>query len=129
LRIQSSGLFFAGVLLLAISIPASAHHGRASYDATKLSTVKGTVTSIAFVNPHVQVFLNVKTGNGGVEKWLVEGTSPNMLVREGWDKNAVKPGDQITATGYPAKSGAKALRIEKIVLPNGREVTFEGPGN
>ena len=51
-----------------------------------------------------------------------------MLVREGWDRKTIKPGDQITATGHPARNGTYAMRIEKIVLPNGRELTFEGPG-
>ncbi len=73
--------------------------------------------------------LNVKGNNGSVEKWVVEGTSPNMLVREGWAKNTVKPGDEITATGHPAKDGSKALRIEKLVLSNGQELTFLGPGS
>ena len=116
-------------VLLTVSVPVFAHHGRAGYDSTKLSTVKGTVSAVEFVNPHVQVHLDVKGSHGEVEKWLVEGTSPNMLVREGWEKNTVKPGDEITATGHPAKDGTKALRIEKLVLPSGQELMFTGPGS
>ncbi len=116
-------------VFLTVSVPVFAHHGRAGYDSTKLSTVKGTVSAVEFVNPHVQVHLDVKGSHGEVEKWLVEGTSPNMLVREGWEKNTVKPGDEITATGHPAKDGAKAMRIEKLVLPSGQELTFVGPGS
>ncbi len=114
--------------LLAASVPVSAHHGRANYDPAKLTTVKGTVTSFEFVNPHMLVLLNVKTSSGNVEKWIVEGTSPNMLVREGWNKNTLKPGDHITATGHPARNGSNSMRIEKLVMANGRTVTFEGPG-
>jgi hypothetical protein len=118
----------AGIALFGVSYPALAHHGRATYDETKLATIMGTVSSFQFSNPHALLILNVKDGKGNIEQWTGEGTSPNMLVREGWDKRTIKPGDQITATGHPARNGTNSMRIEKIVLPNGRELTFEGPG-
>ena len=117
---------FAG--LLAAALPAFAHHGQATYDETKLATIMGTVSSFQFSNPHALLTLEVKDDKGNIQKWIGEGTSPNILVREGWDRKTVKPGDQITATGHPARSGAYSMRIEKIVLPNGKELTFEGPG-
>jgi hypothetical protein len=124
-------LFFPVALMagfLVAAVPAFAHHGRATYDETKLATIMGTVSSFQFSNPHALLILNVKNGKGNIEMWIGEGTSPNMLVREGWDRKTIKPGDTITATGHPARSGANSMRIEKIVLPNGKEVTFEGPG-
>jgi hypothetical protein len=126
---KGMNLLVALIVLLAISLPVSAHHGRAGYDSAKTATVKGTVISVDFVNPHVLVQLDVKGGDGSTEKWIVEGTSPNMLVREGWAKNTVKPGDEITASGHPAKDGGKTLRIQKLVLANGHELTFLGPGS
>jgi len=105
-----------------------AHHGRAEFDTTKVFTIMGTVSAFQFSNPHAQLFLDVTNDKGKIEKWIGEGTSPNMLVREGWDRKTLKPGDQITATGHPARNGSYSLRIEKIILPNGRELTFEGPG-
>jgi DNA/RNA endonuclease YhcR with UshA esterase domain len=117
-----------GVVFLGMSQSALAHHGRASYDATKLLTIMGTVSSFQFSNPHAQLFLDVKDDKGNIEKWIGEGTSPNMLVREGWDRKTIKPGDQITATGHASRNGTNTMRIEKIVLPNGKELTFEGPG-
>lgn len=116
------------IVLLGISHSAYAHHGRASYDATKVFTIMGTVSSFQFLNPHAQLLLDVKDDKGNIEKWVGEGTSPNMLVREGWDRKTIKPGDQITVTGHAARNGTNNLRIEKIVLPNGKEMTFEGPG-
>jgi hypothetical protein len=113
---------------LAAAFPVRAHHGRATYDETKLATIMGTVSAFQFSNPHAQLFLDVKDAKGNIEKWVGEGTSPNMLVREGWDKKTVKPGDQVTATGHPARNGTNSMRIEKVVLPDGRELTFEGPG-
>jgi hypothetical protein len=113
---------------LSASAPVFAHHGKATYDETKWATIMGTVSSFQFLNPHALLTLNVKNDKGSIEKWVGEGTSPNMLVREGWDRKTIKAGDQITATGHPARDGSNNMRIEKIVLPNGRELTFEGPG-
>ena len=91
-------------------------------------TIMGTVSSFQFSNPHAQLVLDVKDDKGKIETWIGEGTSPNMLVREGWNRRTIKPGDQITATGHPARNGTNTMRIEKIILPNGKELTFEGPG-
>jgi hypothetical protein len=113
---------------LAIAAPSFAHHGRATYDETKVATIMGTVSSFQFSNPHALLYLDVKDGKGNIEKWVGEGTSPNMLVREGWDRRTIKQGDQVTATGHPARNGGNSMRIEKIVLPSGKELTFEGPG-
>jgi len=108
---------------LFVSGPLLAHHGETNYDTEKLVSVKGTVTDFQFINPHVQVFMDVKNGNGEIEKWSCEARSPIMLVRlGGWDKNTLKPGDVITASGFRAKNGSTILRLKKIVLSNGREM-------
>lgn len=125
-RIMAS--LISGIVLLGASYPVYAHHGGASYDATKVFTIMGTVSSFQFTNPHAQLVLDVKDDKGNIEHWVGEGTSPNMLVREGWNRKTVKPGDQITATGHPARNGSNSMRIEKVVLSDGRELTFEGPG-
>jgi hypothetical protein len=72
-------------------------------------------------NPHVQISLEAKDDKGNVEKWIGEATSPNLLVREGWDKNTLKPGDVITVSGHQDKNGSRTLRLMKIVMPDGRE--------
>ena len=109
--------------VLFVSGPLLGHHGETNYDTEKLVSVKGTVTDFQFINPHVQVFMDVKNGNGEIEKWSCEARSPIMLVRlGGWDKNTLKPGDVITASGFRAKNGTTILRLKKIVLANGREM-------
>lgn len=128
MRKRIAAWLFTGVLFLVMSHPLLAHHGRASFDATRVFSIMGTVSAFQFSNPHVQVYLDVKDDKGNIEKWTGEGTSPNMLVREGWDRKTIKPGDRITATGHPARNGTNTMRVEKIVLPGGRELTFEGPG-
>src|ERR1700687_5013135 len=115
----------AGLLML--SAPMFAHHGVAAYDMRKLTTVKGTVTDFQFINPHVEIYFNVvvEGEKGKVEQWIAEANSPNVLARAGWNKNVVKPGDQITAIGYRAKNGSTTMRLHKIVLPNGKELILE----
>ena len=111
----------AGVLFA--SGPLLAHHGEANYDTTKVVTVKGTVTEFQFINPHVQIFLDVRNDKGEIEKWAGEARSPSMLGRiGGWDKNTIKIGDVITASGHRTKNGTNFLRLLKVVLPDGREM-------
>jgi hypothetical protein len=113
-------LLFSGLFL---SVPLLAHHGEVNYDTEKVVSVKGTVTNFQFINPHVQIFLDVKNDKGEIEKWSCEARSPIMLVRVGgWDKSTLKPGDVITASGFRAKNGSTILRLKKIVLANGREM-------
>ena len=108
---------------LFVSAPILAHHGETNYDTDKLVSIKATVTSFQFINPHVQIFLDEKNDKGEIEKWTCEARSPAMLVRNGdWDKNTLKPGDVITAIGFQSKNGAKILRLKKIVLPDGKEL-------
>jgi hypothetical protein len=128
MRIRISAVAMSAAAALAFAFPALAHHGQATYDEAKVFTIMGTVASFQFTNPHVLFVLNVKDDKGNTEKWTGEGTSPNMLVREGWDRKTIKPGDLITATGHPARDGEKFMRVAKIVLPNGKELTCEGPG-
>ena len=108
---------------LFVSAPILAHHGETNYDTDKLVSVKATVTSFQFINPHVQIFLDEKNDKGEIEKWICEARSPAMLVRNGdWDKNTLKPGDTITVIGFRSKNGANILRLKKIVLADGKEL-------
>jgi len=110
-----------GILLA--SGPLLAHHGEANYDPEKVVSAKGTVTNFQFINPHVQIFLDVKNKKGEIEQWICEARSPSMLVRVGgWDKSTLKPGDVITASGHRARNGSNVLRLQKIVLSDGREM-------
>jgi hypothetical protein len=108
---------------LFVSSPILAHHGETNYDTDKLVTIKATVTQFEFINPHVQITMDVKNDKGEIEKWVCEARSPAMLVRNGdWDKNTLKPGDVIAATGFRSKNGANILRLKKIVLADGKEL-------
>jgi DNA/RNA endonuclease YhcR with UshA esterase domain len=129
LRTKPLTVFVLVAGLLAASGSVFAHHGTANYDMTKALTVKGTVTDFQFINPHTLILFDVKNDKGEVEHWQAEATSPNHLVRAGWTKNTVKPGDQISISGFRAKNGANVLRFQKMVLANGQEIVEGGSDN
>src|SRR6202166_3634001 len=106
-----------------ISAPLLAHHGEANYDTEKIVSVKGTVAEFEFVNPHVQITLDVKNDKGEIEKWTGEARSPAMLSRYGgWDRNTLKVGDVITFSGHRTKNGTNFMRLHKIVTSDAKEL-------
>jgi hypothetical protein len=111
-------IFCVGALLI-VSGPTFAHHGTAAYDTKNIVTVKGTMTDFRFINPHVQLYFDVKNEKGEVEKWQAELTAPNKLSRAGWDKYTLRPGDSITASGYVTKDGGHTMWINKLIGPSG----------
>jgi hypothetical protein len=114
----------AVLLLLSLAGATNAHHGIAAwYDPTKSVTVKGTVTSFDWTNPHAYVYLDAKDEKGRIEKWTAEMGSLGMLARHGWRKDTVKAGDDITVIGKPAKDGKPTMILDKAVLANGQELT------
>ena len=113
---------FAFIALLVLSISAFAHHGTAAYDTKNIVTVKGTMSDFRFINPHVQLFFDVKNDKGEVEKWQAELTAPNKLARAGWDKSTLKPGDSITASGYVGKNDPHTMWINKLIGPDGTQL-------
>lgn len=115
-------LFAGFAVLLTVSGPVFAHHGASPYDASKLTTVKGTVSDFQFINPHVVIFVDVVDDKGKVETWVGEANSPNVLSRHGWNRDIIKKGDQITVIGNRGKNGSKTLRLQKVVLSNGQEL-------
>lgn len=124
IRGARSAFCVTGAVLLMIAVPALAHHGNAAYDLDKPITLKGTVTEFAWSNPHVQIYFDVKDAKGKVVHWASETVSPGMLARQGWTKSDLKPGEEITITVGPAKSGAPVGYALKIVLANGKELVL-----
>jgi len=115
-------LLWAAALLLASSA-VFAHHGRSNYDVTSNITIKGVVTQFDWVNPHAIILLDVTTDDGKIEKWTAETNSPNTLSRQGWSRNTVKVGDQITLVGHRVKGGGLYINFSKITLPDGQVLT------
>jgi hypothetical protein len=117
------GLMIAGLGLLWTAAPAMAHHSfAAEYDGNKPITLKGTVTKVDWMNPHIWVYLDVKDDSGTVAHWQCEGGPPNTLTRNGWTKSALKIGDAVTVTGFMAKDGTHTCNSRSVKLPDGRSV-------
>ena len=115
-------LLIAGAVVGAVAPLSLAHHGNAAYELDKPITLRGTVTEFMWSNPHVQIYFDVKDAKGKTVHWASETVSPGMLARQGWTKNELKPGDEITITVGPAKSGAPIGYALKIVFANGKEL-------
>ena len=101
---RSVGVVLAA--LLAASGPALAHHSFAMFDQANQVDLEGVVQEFRYVNPHTFIILNVKQEDGTLENWILEGVSPSALVREGWTKASLKPGDEIKVKIAPLRSGA-----------------------
>lgn len=119
MRTKSFALILTIGWLLIVSQPILAHHGTAAYDTGKTITVKATMTQFDFVNPHCELFFDVKNDKGETEKWQGELTAPNKLARAGWTKYTLKPGDAITVAGYRSKTGTNTLWIRSLIGPDG----------
>jgi hypothetical protein len=107
--------------LFVVSVPALAHHSNSIYDQTREITLTGTVTEFRLTNPHIQILFDVKGDQGNIAHWSSIGDNPVNLRRKGWNRNTIKPQDQITITGYAARDGRPLMTTHKIVL-NGKEL-------
>jgi hypothetical protein len=122
-------ILIAAAVLLVLGIPLWAHHGNAAYDTDNPITIRGTVTEFSWTNPHVQIYLDVKSDKGNVVHWSVETYSTGKLVRAGWTKESVKAGDVVSINLIPAKSGAPVGFLHKLVLPDGKELGLQEQDN
>jgi hypothetical protein len=107
------------------AVPLSAHHSW-PVNMSRLVTVKGTVMEFAWENPHPMITLEVRTDDGKMEKWLVGGPAINRMEANGWTKTTVRPGDLITGIGYQFADGQKIIRLERVVLADGKELRLYG---
>ena len=126
----TSNLFIViamAVGLLLVSGPVFAHHGVANlYDMNKVVTLKGTVTKFQWTNPHNQIFFDVTDEKGTVVHWVVATEPPQVMLERGWTRKSLNPGDQVTVYVFAAKNGAPVGNVQKIVLPDGKELTAGG---
>jgi hypothetical protein len=102
---------------------AFAHHGASVFDMKSSLTIKGTVVSFDWSNPHAMIFVDVKDDKDNPQKWTVEiRGGPNVLTKAGWNKESLKPGDEVSLIGHPAQDGSNSMRLVKVVLANGKEL-------
>src|SRR5690349_12308732 len=105
------------------AVPAIAHHSfAAEYDAQKPCNMTGTVTKVEWMNPHARFYVDVKDDSGKVTNWEFELGSPNGLMRRGWTRNSMKPGDVVSISGSLAKDGSNLANARTVKLADGRQL-------
>ena len=121
-------LVLAGAaLLLVAASPALAHHAfSAEFDATKPIKFKGTVTKLDWINPHSWIHIDVKAADGKVTSWMIEGGSPNALLRLGFTKDALPLGSEIVVEGFQAKDGSNRGVGKSVGFADGRKLFLGG---
>jgi hypothetical protein len=119
------GSFVIAALLVAPS--ALAHHSNSAFDGDKVMVLTGTVTEWKWSNPHVWIILSVDDDKGGKVEWAIEGRTPGQLVRAGWSKTTLKPGETITVDFSPAKDGTKTGLLTRVRRADGTVVGQQTP--
>ena len=108
-----------GGLLSAVA-PVLAHHSFAAvFDSAKRGLIKGAITKVDWRNPHMYLYVDVTGPDGTVANWACETFPPNVLVRQGWKKDALKVGDPVTISGTLAKDGTNLMFIAEVTFPDG----------
>ena len=115
----------AGAVWLVAGSPVFAHHsGAAEFDSTKKIDLTGVVTKVEWTNPHAHFYMDVKDASGNMVNWNLELASPNVLIRNGWTRKSVKPGDTVSVTGIRAKDAPNYGSAALITFPDGHKLNF-----
>jgi hypothetical protein len=130
-------VILAGALVMAGGAvaprPLAAHHSNVAYEVTKVITVTGVVKDFEWVNPHTWLHLVVEDEKGAKAEWAAEGRAPGILLRAGWTRASLKPGEKVTVDMSPAKDGSKVAIIARITKADGtilsNQPNFDRQGN
>jgi hypothetical protein len=122
------GVVSAGILMASV-LPLAAHHSfSAEFDRNKEVTLDGKVVQMEWVNPHSWLTIDVAKPDGTVERWRIEGGSPSVLLRLGWNRNSLPAGTRIKVIAFQAKDGSLRGSSRDIVFPDGRKLDMGGSG-
>jgi hypothetical protein len=113
----------AAIVALLLPVPATPHHSfAAQFDGDQPVVLKGVIAKVDWRNPHIWVYLDVREADGTVTKWECEGGAPNALTRQGWSREHLKLGDELTVEGWRAKNGTNTCNARTWRLANGQPV-------
>src|SRR5258706_4806367 len=116
-----SKLIVGGTALLLLQVPMWAHHSfAADFDAAKPVKLTGTVNRMEWTNPRAHLIVDVTAPGGVRSPWKIELGTPNALMRRGWSRNSLKPGDTVTVNGYAAKDGSRFANAQSVMSNDGR---------
>jgi hypothetical protein len=119
----------AVALSLLIATAASAHHSfAAEFDSNKPIQLRGTVVKVEWINPHTWIHIDVKDADGKTERWMVEGGTPNTLLRRGLTRDSLPEGTEILVDGYRAKNGSNRANGRDVTFPDGRKLFMGSSG-
>ncbi len=119
----------AGAGLFLAAVPVWAHHAfAAEFDAKKPLKLQGRVTKVEWINPHSWIHIDVKSPDGAVTNWMIEGGSPNALIRRGLTKGSLPEGTEIVVDGYQAKDGTNRANGRDITFPDGKKLFMGSSG-
>jgi hypothetical protein len=122
-----SAVAVAGLAFVLCAAPLGAHHAfSAEFDASKPVKLRGKVVKIELINPHSWIHIAVVGPDGQSVEWMIEGGSPNALIRQGITKNSLPIGTELLVDGYQAKDGANRAVGKDVTLADGRKLFFGG---
>ena len=122
-------IWYSAALLIACAAPAAAHHSfAAEFDAKQPVTLKGTVVRMEWINPHSWIHMDVKNPDGTVSRWMIEGGTPNTLLRRGLTRASLPEGTEILVDGYRAKNGTNRANGRDLTFADGRRLFMGSSG-
>jgi len=123
------GVLVAGLAALGSGVTAWAHHSfTAAYDMSQAITVKGVITQVRLQNPHSWFFLEAKDASGKVQKWAFEAGTPSGMIRNGYKKDVIKQGAEVTIKGFRARDASQNMgMLRELTTADGQVFGMFGP--